>query len=276
VPSSDPAAAVFLRDGDAYVPTQLANGPWAEGALHGGPVAALLAHACSGVEPSGGGSLRLARLAVDLLRPVPRAPLQVEARLARPGRKVDWVDAVIRAGDAEVARGSALRVRRQPIVAPPGTDAASRGAAGDPRFDGGPEDGEPPVALRKVDGFHSLALDLRFVRSNLDRTGPGQMWVRLRQPMIEGESITPLMRAIAAADFPNAVSKVLPFEGYSFINPDLVVALWRDPVGEWIGLDAVTRADLDQGVGLAEGVLCDRDGPFGRAQQTVLLDQLPG
>ena len=84
---------------------------------------------------------------------------------------------------------------------------------GDPRFDGGPEDGEPPVALRKVEGFHSLALDLRFVRSNLDRTGPGQMWVRLRQPMIEGESITPLMRAIAAADFPNAVSKVLPFEG---------------------------------------------------------------
>ena len=140
----------------------------------------------------------------------------------------------------------------------------------------GRTDGEPPVRCARCEGFHSLALDLRFVRSNLDRTGPGQMWVRLRQPMIEGEAITPLMRAIAAADFPNAVSKVLPFEGYSFINPDLVVSLWRDPVGEWIGLDAVTRADLDQGVGLAEGVLCDRDGPFGRAQQTVLLDQLPG
>jgi hypothetical protein len=275
VPSSD-ASAVFLRDGDAFLPTRLANGPWAEGALHGGPTAALLAHACTSMESSSGEPLRLARLTVDLLRPVPRAALRVEARIARPGRKVDWVDAVIRAGDVEVARGSALRVRRQPVVAPPGADAASRGAAGDPTFDGGPEDGEPPVPLRKVEGFHSLGLDLRFVRSNLDRTGPGQMWVRLRQPMIEGEPITPLMRAMAAADFPNAVSKVLPFEGFSFINPDLVVALWRDPVGEWVGLDAVTRADLDQGVGSAEAVLCDRDGPFGRAQQTVLLDQLPG
>lgn len=273
---SPESSAVFLRDGDAYLPTQLANGPWAEGALHGGPTAALLAHACAAVPSSAGDPLRLARLTVDLLRPVPRAPLHVEARLARPGRKVDWVDAVIRAGNVEVARGSALRVRRQAIVAPPGTDAASRGAAGDPTFDGGPDDGEPPVPLRKVEGFHSLGLDLRFVRSNLDRTGPGQMWVRLRQPMIEGEPITPLMRAMAAADFPNAVSKVLPFEGYSFINPDLTVALWRDPVGEWIGLDAVTRAGLDHGSGLAEAVLCDRLGPFGRAQQTVLLDQIPG
>jgi hypothetical protein len=268
--------AVFLRDGDAYVPTRLANGPWAEGALHGGPTAALLAHACESMPPSGGEPLRLSRLAVDLLRPVPRQPLRVEARVARPGRKVDWVDAVVLADDVEVARGTALRTRRRPVSAPHEVDGAVRGAAGDPSFDGGPDDGAEPARLRKVQGFHGLALDLRFVRSNLDRTGPGQMWARLRRPLIEGVETSPFMRAAAVADFANAVSKLLPFEGYSFINPDLVVSTWRDPHGEWLGLDAVTRADLELGSGLAEAVLCDANGPFGRAQQTVLLEQLPG
>jgi hypothetical protein len=268
--------AVFRRDGDAFLPTQLANGPWVDGALHGGPTAALLARACERMPPSGGEPLRLARLTVDLLRPAPRAPLHVEARVVRPGRKVDWVDAVVRAGDVEVARGSALRVRRHVIEPPPGTDVWTAIGGGTPAFDGEPDDGVPPVPLRRVDGFHSLALDLRFVRSNLDQTGPGQLWIRMLHPLVEGEESSPTMRAVACADFANAVSKLLPFEGYSFINPDLVVALWRDPVGEWIGLDAVTRADLDLGSGLAQAVLHDRQGPFGRAQQTVLLEQLPG
>src|SRR5215213_5688455 len=105
----------------------MANGPWVDGALHGGPTAALLAHACEGMASVGGEPLRLARLSVDLLRPVPREPLRVEVRVARPGRKVDWIDAVLRAGDVEVARGSALRVRGRAIEVPPGTDARAAG-----------------------------------------------------------------------------------------------------------------------------------------------------
>ena len=48
-----------------------------------------------------------------------------------------------------------------------------------------------------------------------------------------------------------------------FINPDLTVHLWREPVGEWIGSDAVTRTS-DTGIGMAETALWDRGGRVGR------------
>lgn len=54
--------------------------------------------------------------------------------------------------------------------------------------------------------------------------------------------------------------------------PELLVSLWRLPVGEWIGLDAVTRADLATGTGLAEMASRDEAGPIGRAEQSILLE----
>ncbi len=270
-------SAVFERDGDAYLPTALANGPWSEGTLHGGPTAALLAHVCQQAPGITDVPLPLARLTVDLLRPVPVAPLRAEVRLARPGRKVDWVDATLWAGDVEVARASALRLRVRPVDLPEGTDPHSRGASGDPGFDHSPDDSSLPRrgAPSVVTGFHDRAMDIRFSRSNLDRTGPGQAWMRLRVPMIAGLPTTGFMLAAGVADFANAVGKLVPMDGYSFINPDLVVSLWREPADGWIGLDAVCRIDPAAGYGLAEGVLRDEAGPFGRCQQTILVERLP-
>jgi hypothetical protein len=37
--------AIFLRDGERFVPTDLARGPWTPQAQHGGAPAALLAYA---------------------------------------------------------------------------------------------------------------------------------------------------------------------------------------------------------------------------------------
>jgi hypothetical protein len=78
---------------------------------------------------------------------------------------------------------------------------------------------------------------------------------------------------LAAADFGNGISSPLGWEHYSFINPDLTVALHRPPVGEWIGLEAVTWPDHD-GVALADTALYDERGRIGRSVQTLLLDSL--
>jgi hypothetical protein len=64
---------------------------------------------------------------------------------------------------------------------------------------------------------------------------------------------------------------LVPPDSHSYINADVVVALWRRPRGEWVGIDAVTRADAEVGTALAEMSLHDLDGPVGRAQQTVLM-----
>src|SRR5262249_45287661 len=57
--------ALFVRDGDHYVPTELARGPWDPNALHGGAPSALFAHACEHHDPSSADFL--ARLTVELL-----------------------------------------------------------------------------------------------------------------------------------------------------------------------------------------------------------------
>ena len=238
--------ALFERDGTRFVPTELCRGPWSPDAQHGGPPAALMARAAEGFE--GGEEMQVARLTVELLRPVPLVPLTVAARWARPGRKVQIVEASLRAGDSEVARALGLRLRRVPLALPPGAE-------------------------RVRPAFHADAVEHRFVAGGFDRPGPATDWIRLRVPVVAGEATTPLARVAAAADFGNGVSWVLSrLEGWQFINPDLTIYLHRMPGGEWVCLEAVTWVE-PHGVGVAESRLWDERGPIGRAIQSLLLDR---
>jgi hypothetical protein len=92
-------------------------------------------------------------------------------------------------------------------------------------------------------------------------------------PIVAGETPSALQRVAAAADFGNGVSTVLPRGEYLFINPDLSIHLHRHPVGEWVALEALSRAE-DEGVGLAMCALHDELGPIGRSVQTLLVDRL--
>lgn len=109
--------AIFTRDGDRYVPTELARGPWTPQAQHGGAPAALLARIVE--RRAGGEAMFVARLTIELLRPVPIAPLATRARIVRPGRKVQLVEASLFDGATEVARCTALRIRCVELPIPP-------------------------------------------------------------------------------------------------------------------------------------------------------------
>jgi hypothetical protein len=259
------ADALFEPDGDRFVPTVLARGPWSPDALHGGPPAALLARCVERVEA--GRDMLVARLTVELLRPVPVAPLAVESRMLRPGRKVQLVGASLHAGDVEVARVTALRIRTIALPVPPGLAATSPPP--------GPATSEPSPPPWNLDyeAFHNCATEHRFVAGGFDRPGPARDWVRLRVPLVAGEDTSALARVAAAADFGNGVSWTLPRgEGWQFVNPDLTVALHRLPDGEWVCLEAVTFVE-SSGVGQAESVLWDEHGRIGRAVQSLLLDR---
>ncbi|WP_368039603.1 hypothetical protein [Sphingomonas sp. ID1715] len=58
----------------------------------------------------------------------------------------------------------------------------------------------------------------------------------------------------------------------TFINGDLTVSLAREPRGEWIFSDADTWASPD-GTGSATTRLADRDGYFGHAIQSLILER---
>jgi Acyl-CoA thioesterase C-terminal domain/Acyl-CoA thioesterase N-terminal domain len=210
------------------------------------------------------------RLTVELLRPVPLAPLAVDVRVTRPGRKVQLVEATLAAADVVVARATALRIRRADLALPPGLDA--------PAPPPGPEAGTPTLppwsdGLLASHAFHSHAVDHRFVAGSFDRPGAATDWIPLRVPLVAGEPTSPLERVAAAADFGNGVSWVLDRrKGYAFINPDLTVYLHRLPAGEWVCLEAVTRVET-HGIGLAESRLWDERGLIGRSLQSLLLER---
>lgn len=255
--------SLFEADGERWVPTELARGPWSPEALHGGPPAALLARAIEAHEVDA--PMQVVRLTVELLRPVPVAPLSLSVRMGPGGRKVQRVEASLHAGDREVCRAVGLRIRQAEIPLP--TEFPP-----DPPPPG-PDQGQSPVDRGDYPAFHNRGVEMRYVKGSFDELGPATVWMRLRVPVVPGEAPSGLMRAAATADFGNGVSAAVMFGEWSFVNPDLTVYLERPPVGEWVCLDAVTRPQ-PTGVAFAESVLFDEEGRVGRSIQSLVLEKL--
>jgi Thioesterase-like superfamily len=253
------AAAVYVPDGDAFVPTELSRGPWDPNAQHGGAPAALLARALE----REAGELGVVRLTIEFLKPIPLERLTVATRLVRPGRRVQLIEATLESEGTPVCRALGLAQARSEGAAP-------HVAAGDEPLP--PPDGvEPspsPPGQRPM--FGGDGVELRFVKGEFAEPGPAAAWVRFRVPLVEGEHPSPLQRAAAAADFGNGVSAALDWMEHVFINPDLTIYLTRPPRGDWVGLDSRTYVETD-GTGIAESVLHDSGGPIGRAIQALIV-----
>jgi hypothetical protein len=253
--------AVFLPDGDTFIPTEHAAGPWDPGALHGGAPAALMARA---IEAAGAEeAMFTSRVTFEFMRAVPMSPLRLFTEVIRPGRKVQLVEARLQADGRDVARATGLRIRELNLDVPPQPQRQA------PR----PPESGTPVPDFSWRGF-GRAVDPRLVSGSVTDPGPATVWFRLQYPILPGEEPSPLMRAVAAADFGNGISRVVDWNDYLFINPDLTVYLHRRPRGEWIALEATTTAGPN-GVGLTLGHLYDRDGHVGSSSQSLLLERRP-
>ncbi len=297
--------SIFVPDGDSFVPTEHARGPWDPRALHGGAPAALIAAAFERMQP--GAELPFARLFFEFLRPVPMAPLKLTTRISRPGRRVQALEAELIAGDVTVCRASALRLVPVPEELP--ELALGQVAAARPRAIAPAQDGEKVhFALDDMErkSFAATAMEMRFLqgkpltgglpeRDTPDEpeltesemageqssqqsaaghvpSGTATVWMRLRYPLLPDEPLTPLARVVATSDFGNGVATVLPFDRFLFINADLTISLDRRPQGEWVALDARTLLH-PSGIGWAESALHDEHGPVGRAAQALVVQQ---
>ena len=206
----------------------------------------------------------MGRITIEILRPVPLAPLAVGSRVVRPGRSVELVEAVLTETGGErreIARAAAWRLRPQDGVPPEPADPPPPG----------PEQGraQPFFPTGQDAGYHT-AMDYAFVEGAFLDAGPAVVWMRMRQPLVAGEPPSPLTRVLVVADAGNGVSATLDYRRFLFINTELTVHLVREPAGDWVCLDAVTRRG-EHGVGLAESVLWDERGRLGRAAQTLLV-----
>lgn len=276
--------SIFLADGELFVPTEHARGPWDPRALHGGAPAALMAAAFERMEP--GAELPFARLSFEFLRPVPMAPLKLSTRISRPGRRVQALEGELSADGVTVCRATALRIVAVPELPEP---AVAQVEAAGPDPIAAPHDGQHVhFALDDMDrkSFAASAMEMRFLSgqplkgelpeqgasANHLPSGAATVWMRLRHSLLPDEPLTPIARVVATSDFGNGVAAVLPFEEYLFINADLTISLDRRPQGEWVALQARTRLHPD-GIGWAESVLHDERGPLGRATQALVVQR---
>ena len=258
--------ALYESDGAGrFLPTELTRGPWNRDHQHAGPPAALLARAIEEASTIAAG--QTARLAFDILAPVPLAPLTVETRTLRGGRRIEQIESTLKnAEDKALMRATAWRMRlvETPEVAtadpppPPPSEAISG------KFEGWPG-GDDEIAYRD-------ALDWRWITGSFTEAGPACVWGRVKYPLVDGGDISPLERLLVMADAASGVSAVLPWDEYLFVNLDLVINLQRPPHGEWMAMDARTRIG-DSGAGQCTAVLSDELGRVGTSAQTLLVEQ---
>lgn len=237
--------------------TGATTGPWDPGMQHGGPPAALLAAVIGRCEPRPG--LRLARITVELLAPVPVGELRVQARVVRPGRRVRLVEATLEVAGRPIALARAWQIASQPDVLPPRAPAELP-----PEL---PRRSAPLATWRE--GYAS-SIEWRFVSGAFDRPGPAEVWARVRIPLIREEPLTGLQRLLIVADSANGISSELPFADWLFVPTALTVTLHRHPTGEWVFMRARTSLATD-GIGSCAADLADADGLVGTATQPLLV-----
>ena len=253
--------AFYIPDGDRYVATEHTRGPWSPKHQHGGPPAALIAHAVETMAPE----FTIARMTVDFLRPVPIDRLAVRVETLRAGTKVQRLLGTLVHGDAVVAHAVVTLVRPTAVDMP--SPVASTTIVS-------PELARPfqfPF-FRESLGYHT-AMESRLALGHFGR-GRVAIWMRQRVPLIAGATPSPVERVLVAADSGSGVSAGIEHASHTAINFDLTVALHRPLDGEWVGLDSISTYE-PAGLGLADTRVLDIRGPIGRALQGLVIERRP-
>ena len=254
--------AIYRVDANRVVTSPNAAGPWDTSMQHGSAPAGLAVWAAEAIptrEP-----MQIARVTIDLMRPVPLAPLTLRSEVLREGRKIQLCAVRLLADDVAVVSATVLKIKAQALELPPGLADQPVGLPG--------PDQSREEKVDFSDSAFVTGMSVRAARGRFGVPGPGAIWYRVDRPLVEGSRVSQAMRAVAAADFANGTSAALDFRHWTFLNADLTVSFARQPVGEWILLDAETQIGSD-GAGLATARLADQGGYFGRAAQSLVIEK---
>lgn len=248
----------------AWEATLACAGPWSEGLQHGGPPSALLVRQAEIQARATRDDLAAYRVAVDFLGPVPVGTVEVRARVVRSGRSVVLVDSELSVAGRTCLHSRTWLIRRglaepTPVV-----------TGDDPEM---PRPDDVPV----VDDWafpYAQHMEWRRIHGAGYQPGPGQVWGRPRIPLVSAEAdptpMSGLQRAALIGDSGSGVSSELDWDTWAFLNIDLDVHLLRQPVSEWLMLDARTRLGPD-GTGLASTTFRDVQGVVGTGAQTLVV-----
>lgn len=262
---------LFLREAGRWIPQASCVGPWSPQALHGGPVAALCVSAAEEVVP--GQNLVTTRLSLDLIRPVPMQPLEVDARLIKAGRRVHLIQVDIRHEGREVALARVQRTSTSVVNLPEleGTDAQHQPPPDRPAdyvaFD--------PSQSPHVPGpFLRWATELRTATpAGLYTRNAKTAWLRVYAKLTPDQPLSNAAAVAAACDYTNALgAPAMPSQMSQvlFPNADLTIHLVRTPQSKWVRL-APTSAWCEHGIAHSRCALWDEYGMLGTSGVTLPL-----
>ena len=217
-------SSFFVPLGDGrYRATERTSGPWDPRHQHAGPPSALLTGLLERTAPRD--DMVLARVTVEILGAVPITEVEVATSVERPGRSVELLAGELRADGRAVLRARAWRV-----LGVAGRDAMPRRRAARGRRPAAAAAGrDVRLRARGRVALGGRRVDRARARDGLDAH---------EDPVVEGEEPTPRQRVMVVADSGNGASNVLDWARYLFINTELTVHFLREPVGEWVLLDA--------------------------------------
>ena len=210
----------FTKERDAFIPTQVANGPCGHPkSLHGRVIVGLLAFVIE--QRHGSDDFVPARLTVDMFRLPNFAAIEVTTRVIRDGLRIRLVEAEFFSGGVSMARASCQLLRRtenpQGLVwSPPNWDAPS------------PSDIPAPTDPRP--GMNGKWITRPIVGA-MRTVGPRRLWMSEVRDLVEGTPLTPFVRVAVAADFASPFANAGD-RGLGYINSDVTLYLHRLPVNE--------------------------------------------
>jgi hypothetical protein len=255
--------AYFRRlDDTRFEATEQVSGAWSTDTQHIAPALGLLAHAVEvDRDRRRSDGLRIARLSYDILGTVPVETVELDVRVARPGRTIELVEASLRHDGRGVVllRAWLMQHRETPAIA--GTPLAPL---------------PPPADVAPWDatsvwpgGFIGSAE----VRRDQDEPGRARFWVRTKTPLLDDEPVSDLARFAGLLDIANGMTVRADPGEVAFPNVDLTAHFFEEPRGEWVGFDTSVSFGRT-GLGLTSSVLHDERGPVGTLAQ--LLTVRPG
>ncbi|AQA02972.1 hypothetical protein BVC93_11600 [Mycobacterium sp. MS1601] len=255
--------AFFTTDGDVFVPTAAAQGPWGP-TIGGQLVSGLLGWAVE--RDAGDPDFLPARLTVDLLRPTFMEPVRVQTTVQREGKRIKVADVALIQRDTVVSRASAVFLRRTeepdaqvwsaPLAMPPPPVEPDQLPPGSPMFlwayGTNPETGEPGLGVEEW--------------QQADRQK--RAWIRQVRPLVADHDITPFTHAVMCGEVTSALTH-WGTAGLRHINADYTLTLSRLPEGKYIGLAAMSQHST-AGIATGTATVFDVNGPIGTAVAVAL------
>lgn len=259
--NSMPTAYFTALGNGHYRATQATAGAWDPRQQHIAPPMGLMTHVLQR-HRGADHALSITRLSFDIYGTVPIGEVEVSVDTPRAGRTIELSEVTMTHADRTIAV-----LRAWSLMDSPTEDIEHIPQENFP----GLEELEPWDAAKVWPGEFIASLEGR--RRSL---GPGraQAWLRTGLPLVDGERSSDFARYVGLIDVANGLASTLDPQTTVYPNVDSTVSFFRQPRGEWVGLD-VAASTGPRGVGLTHSFLHDSNGPVGVLTQSLTIRRMP-